>query len=253
MIQVEAAFSQMGKDLGLVGRYDENKTREIIFDCADILSEYPEAVIECAVQRVKDADAYLADVVTDGTKRIIVLTEADVYYPGLLRIELRAKISADRRKSATYTAQVVDSLRGQADKPGNPVPDSLNRLNETLGNAQKIEKTLELAVADADAATIRANESASNADKSAENADAAKERTEETTERAEEAITETNTATEAAKAATSAAQAAAASITFLTFEVSTDDGHLYVNNPERISGIGFEIDENGYLEVVVNG
>ena len=45
MITVNAAFGQEEKALGTLGRIGENETRQIVFDCSDILAEYPGYVI----------------------------------------------------------------------------------------------------------------------------------------------------------------------------------------------------------------
>lgn len=62
-------------------------------------------------------------------------------------------------------------------------------------------------------------------------------------------IAEVDAVIDDAKTATTAAQDAAASVSFITFDVNTDDGYLYLNNPERLSGINFAV-ENGYLNVL---
>lgn len=60
---------------------------------------------------------------------------------------------------------------------------------------------------------------------------------------------DTATAISNAQAATTAAKNAAASVSMLTFDIDTSDGYLYVNNPEILDGISFEVSD-GYLEVV---
>lgn len=51
MITIKAAFTDRDTTLGLLGRAGENGTRQIEFDCSEILTEYPAAVIVCAVKR----------------------------------------------------------------------------------------------------------------------------------------------------------------------------------------------------------
>lgn len=136
MITINAAFGQEEKVLGTLGRIGENETRQIVFDCSDILAEYPGAEIICVMQRHCDRTAYLADAVLAGNVLTVTLTDADVSASGDLRIELRALADGKIRKSAVYTGQVVSALRGQEDKPGSPAADLLNRLDATLDRAE---------------------------------------------------------------------------------------------------------------------
>ena len=145
MITINAAFGQEEKVLGTIGRIGENETRQIVFDCSDILAEYPGAEIVCVMQRHCDRIAYLADAVLDGNALTVTLTDADVSAPGDLRIELRALADGKIRKSAVYMGQVVSALRGAQDRPGNPIADVLNRIDMTISRAEE-------SIAEADAA-----------------------------------------------------------------------------------------------------
>lgn len=145
MIYIQSAFSQEEQRLELVGRQGEGGTRQLVFDCADVLAEYPDALIVCAMQRAGDRKAYLKDCATDGTNRAVTLESADVAVPGILKIELRALIGDDVRKSAVYIAKVAESLRGEQDRPGNPIADVLNRIDMTISRAEE-------SIAEADAA-----------------------------------------------------------------------------------------------------
>ena len=145
MITINAAFGQEEKVLGTLGRIGENETRQIVFDCSDILTEYPGAEIVCVMQRHCDRIAYLADAVLEGNALTVTLTDADVSAPGDLRIELRALTDGKIRKSAVYMGQVVSSLRGEQDRPGNPTADVLNRIDMTISRAEE-------SIAEADAA-----------------------------------------------------------------------------------------------------
>ena len=145
MITINAAFGQEEKVLGTLGRIGENETRQIVFDCSDILTEYPGAEIVCVMQRHCDRIAYLADAVLAGNVLTVTLTDADVSASGDLRIELRALTDGKIRKSAVYMGQVVSALRGEQDRPGNPTADVLNRIDMTISRAEK-------SIAEADAA-----------------------------------------------------------------------------------------------------
>lgn len=168
MITIESAFSQEERRLGIIGRQGENNTRQIAFDCEDILAEYPAAQIICAMQRTTDKEAYLADSTMQDKILIVTMSDADVSIPGTLRVELRAIIGEDIRKSAVYMAQVVASLIGQGDKPGNPVPDSLNRIDETLKSAEETQEKLERSLAQAETVTSAASDAAQSAREAAD-------------------------------------------------------------------------------------
>ncbi len=202
-IVIQAAFRQYECELGLIGRIGENVSRKIVFDCSEALSNGA-TTIACVCFRPDDVTPYPIELIVDGTDRYFLLTRKEVEKEGTITIELRA-INGDRvLKSAFFYGRVEKSLTGEADAPGEPLHDALDRLAVEMENAK--------------AATAAAKE-----------------------------------ATEEAQTATAAAQEAAASITLLTFDVDLSDGHLYVNNPERLDGIAFSVDENGYLEVNVDG
>lgn len=164
MITVNAVFGQEQKSLGTLGRVGENETRQIVFDCSDILAEYPGAEIVCVMQRHCDRTAYLADAVLDGNALTVTLTDADVSAPGDLRIELRALTDGKIRKSAVYMGQVVSALRGEQDRPGNPTADVLNRIDMTISRAEE-------SIAKADAAAKSAREVADTVQTKLDNGD----------------------------------------------------------------------------------
>ena len=134
-----------------------------MFDCSDILAEYPGAEIVCVMQRHCDRTAYLADAVLAGKALTVTLTDADVSAPGDLRIELRALADGKIRKSAVYMGQVVSALRGEQDRPGNPIADVLNRIDSTLQSATETQKKLLSALDGVDTAVDGANAAANNA------------------------------------------------------------------------------------------
>ena len=167
MITINAAFGQEEKVLGTLGRIGENETRQIVFDCSDILTEYPGAEIVCVMQRHCDRIAYLADAVLAGNVLTVTLTDADVSASGDLRIELRALTDGKIRKSAVYMGQVVSALRGEQDRPGNPIADVLNRIDSTLQSATETQKNLLSALDGVATAVDGANSAASAANTAA--------------------------------------------------------------------------------------
>lgn len=132
MIEIHAQFGQAPHyDLNMLGRAGENGTRQIVFDCADALQEYPNARIICAVLRPRDTTPYPAQLTGTGDTRILTLTRVETYLPGLLKLELRAVDGERVLKSALYAGRITESLQGDGDKPGNPMSDALNRLEST--------------------------------------------------------------------------------------------------------------------------
>ena len=147
MLEINAAFGQEGKNLGLVGRTGENASRRIVFDCEAVLGEFPGAGIVCALRRACDAEAYAKELTTDGKKRLLTLSAADVAAPGSLMIELRAVEADAIRKSAVYVGRIERGLSGQGDAPGNPVADTINNL-EARAKAASAAAAAAQAVAD---------------------------------------------------------------------------------------------------------
>ena len=139
MIEIHAQFGQAPHyDLNMLGRAGEHGTRQIVFDCADALREYPNARIICVVLRPRDTTPYPAQLTGTGDTRILTLTRVETYLPGLLKLELRAVDGERVLKSALYAGRITESLQGDGDKPGNPMSDALNRLESTIADAQTL-------------------------------------------------------------------------------------------------------------------
>ncbi len=179
MLEINAAFGQEGKNLGLVGRTGENASRRIVFDCEAVLGEFPGAGIVCALRRACDAEAYAKELTAEGKKRLLTLSAADVAAPGSLMIELRAVDADAVRKSAVYVGRIERGLSGQGDAPGNPVADTINSL-EARAKAASAAASAAQAVADEVQARLEAGEfkgepgkDGSDADVTAENVEKA--------------------------------------------------------------------------------
>lgn len=157
MLEINAAFGQEGKNLGLVGRTGENASRRIVFDCESVLGEFPDAGIVCALRRACDAEAYAKELTAEGKKRLLTLSAADVAAPGSLMIELRAVEADAVRKSAVYVGRVERGLSGQGDAPGNPVADTINNL-EARAKAASAAASAAQAVANEVQAKLEAGE-----------------------------------------------------------------------------------------------
>lgn len=130
-------FANSKQYLGKIARSGENNTRLLAFDCSAALDEYPDAQIIAVIQRPQ-GDPYTVTPDADGTIRRITLTGYDLEFNGHLQVELRV-IDGDKiLKSAIYTATVDDSIRGEADAPGQPVRDVLDRLDAEIKQAQAV-------------------------------------------------------------------------------------------------------------------
>ncbi len=164
MQTINATFTQEPGLLGVLGRADENGARQIVFDCSEVVSEYPDAQFVCAVKREFDIEAYEATITRDGNNITLVLTDVETFIAGTVRIELRAMSGDTLLKSAVYIGEILPSLRGQDDKPENPIPDVLNRIDTTLAEATATRDDLVKALDGVDTAVAKAETAADTAD-----------------------------------------------------------------------------------------
>ena len=130
-------FADSKQYLGKIARSGENNTRSLAFDCSAALAEYQNAQIIAVIQRPQ-GDPYTVTPDADGTIRQITLTSYDLEYNGHLQVELRVLDGDKILKSAIYTATVDESIRGEADAPGQPVRDVLDRLDAEIKQAQAV-------------------------------------------------------------------------------------------------------------------
>lgn len=119
-ITIQAEFGQSYKDLGFVGRVGENDSREIVFDCADALAQFPGASIVCVIKRACDTRPYSAPLTEDGYNRILPLLAAENAVAGQIMIELRAVSNDTILKSAVFSGRIAESLQGEGDRPATP-------------------------------------------------------------------------------------------------------------------------------------
>lgn len=162
-ITIQAEFGQSYKDLGFIGRVGENDSREIVFDCADALTQFPGASIVCVIRRACDTKPYSAPLTEDGSSRILPLSAVENAAAGQIMIELRAVSNDTILKSAMFSGRIAESLQGEGDRPGNPVRDVLDRVDSTLQSATETQKKLLSALDGVDTAVDGANTAAENA------------------------------------------------------------------------------------------
>lgn len=162
-ITIQAEFGQNYKDLGFIGRVGENDSREIVFDCADALTQFPGASIVCVIKRACDTKPYSAALTDEGYNRILPLSAVENAVAGQIMIELRAVSDDTVLKSAMFSGRIAESLQGEGDRPGNPASDMLNRIDSTLQSATETQKKLLSALDGVDTAVNGANSAAENA------------------------------------------------------------------------------------------
>lgn len=162
-ITIQAEFGQNYKDLGFVGRVGENDSREIVFDCADALAQFPGTSIVCVIKRACDTKPYSAVLTEDGNSRILPLSAVENAVAGQIMIELRAVSDDTILKSAMFSGRIAESLQGEGDRPVNPVRDVLDRIDSTLQSATETQKKLLSALDGVDTAVDGANTAAENA------------------------------------------------------------------------------------------
>lgn len=162
-ITINAEFGQNYKDLGFIGRVGENDSREIVFDCADTLTQFPGASIVCVIKRACDTKPYSAALTEDGYSRILPLSAVENAVAGQIMIELRAVSNDTILKSAMFSGRISESLQGEGDRPGNPVRDVLDRVDSALQSATETQEKLLSALDDVDTAVDGANTAAVNA------------------------------------------------------------------------------------------
>lgn len=162
-ITIQAEFGQNYKDLGFIGRVGENDSRQIVFDCADALTQFPGASIVCVIKRACDTKPYSAVLTDEGHNRILPLYAVENAVAGQIMIELRAVSNDTVLKSAMFSGRIAESLQGEGDRPGNPVRDVLDRVDSALQSATETQKKLLIALDGVDTAVNGANSAAENA------------------------------------------------------------------------------------------
>ena len=166
MITIKAAFTDRDTMLGLLGRVGENGTRQIEFDCSEILTEYPAAVIVCAVKRPGEESAYYADMQAEGALRRLILRDVETEKPGTLKLELSALDGEKQRRTTLYAGAIASGLTRTDEEPSNPEKD----LIDYIADAETVKQEASNAAKDALAAAGRAADAASEIENMTANA-----------------------------------------------------------------------------------
>ena len=152
--------------LGLLGRVGENGTRQIEFDCSEILTEYPAAVIVCAVKRPGAESAYYADMQAEGALRRLILRDVETEKPGTLKLELSALDGEKQRRTTLYAGAIASGLTRTDKEPSDPEKD----LIDYIADAETVKQEASNAAKDALAAAGRAADAASEIENMTANA-----------------------------------------------------------------------------------
>lgn len=166
MITIKAAFTDKDTMLGLLGRAGENGTRQIEFDCSEILTEYPAAVIVCAVKRPGEESAYYADMQAEGALRRLILRDVETEKPGTLKLELSALDGEKQRRTTLYAGAIASGLTRTDEEPSDPEKD----LIDYIADAETVKQEASNAAKDALAAAGRAADAASEIENMTANA-----------------------------------------------------------------------------------
>ena len=166
MITIKAAFTDKATMLGLLGRAGENGTRQIEFDCSEILTEYPAAVIVCAVKRPGEESAYYADMQAEGALRRLILRDVETEKPGTLKLELSALDGEKQRRTTLYAGAIASGLTRTDEEPSDPEKD----LIDYIADAEAVKQEASNAAKDALAAAGRAADAASEIENMTANA-----------------------------------------------------------------------------------
>lgn len=166
MITIKTAFTDRDTMLGLLGRVGENGTRQIEFDCSEILTEYPAAVIVCAVKRPGEESAYYADMQAEGALRRLILRDVETEKPGTLKLELSALDGEKQRRTTLYAGAIASGLTRTDEEPSDPEKD----LIDYIADAETVKQEASNAAKDALAAAGRAADAASEIENMTANA-----------------------------------------------------------------------------------
>lgn len=142
VIKIRKPFDAYALELGIIGRVGENGMRRIDFDCAEALSEWPDAEIICICLRPGGSSPYSIPLIADKGHRILTLTAAELASPGTLTLELHVVVGDRVLKSARHTGKVLESLWGEGDAPGMPVRDALDRLEAEINTARSLADSI---------------------------------------------------------------------------------------------------------------
>lgn len=226
-------------DVLMLGKTGENLAATVRFPVASWIEAHGIGTFQLLVKRNGDVYPYPAEVLlADETYVLWNITESDVANPGYGKCELQYFVDNILAKSWTWVTKVVQSLDDTEEDPPEPYESW-------------VQSVL--------AAGSAAQASAVSADASADRAEAAADRAEDARDAAIEAaesagISASNAQNYEAQSAINAqaAEYAARTMSYATFTMD-EYGHVIIINSERLGTTSFELNENGHLEVILNG
>ena len=135
-----------------IGRVQENEYRRVVFDVADVLRDYPDAVFTVMNQRIQDTEAYpvpSAQLSVEGGTLYWTLKAGDLAYEGVGRCEVIARSGSVVAKSAVWSVWVEEALDGDAEPPA-PWEGWVEQVTEAAERAEAAAELLESPGAEAE-------------------------------------------------------------------------------------------------------
>ena len=135
-----------------IGRVQENEYRRVVFDVADVLRDYPDAVFTVMNQRIQDVEAYpvpSAQLSVEGGALYWTLKAGDLAYEGVGRCEVIARSGSVVAKSAVWSVWVEEALDGDAEPPA-PWEGWVEQVTEAAERAEAAAELLESPGAEAE-------------------------------------------------------------------------------------------------------
>ena len=207
-----------------IGKTGENDDLQIRFPIADWVSPGYPGTFQLLHRRSKDAFARPVAVTADDQYVYWLVSESDVAYVGEGACELHYNAPGIIGKSQTWVTEVYPSESPDGDEPEEPFK---SWVDDVLAVASEVKQSAEQAESSAESAK--------------EFAESAKEFAESAKEFAE-----------SAEKSAEVAQGAVNKMSYVNFEFD-DNGDLIIVNSERLVGTNFSLNDDGDLEVEING
>lgn len=226
-------------DVLFLGKTGENLATTVRFHVSAWIADHGVGTFQLLVKRNGDVYPYPASIALAEEAYVLWdVTESDVAYPGYGKCELNYYVNNVLAKSWTWGTKVVQAL----DDTEQEVPEPYESWVQSVLAAGSA----------AQSSAIDAEDSAERAETAADRAEDARDAAIEASEAA--AISASNAQTYEAQSAINAqaAEYAARTMSYATFTMD-EFGHVIIINSERLGTTSFQLNEEGHLEVILNG
>ena len=200
-----------------IGKTGENNDLQIRFPISDWVTPGYTGTFQLLHRRSKDTIAQPVTVASDDEYVYWLVSESDVAYVGEGSCELQYNAPGIVGKSKTWVTEVYPSESPVGETPEEPFKSWMDNVLAAASNVKQ---------------------SAESAKESAESAESAKDLAKESAESAKESA--------------NVAQGAVNKMSYVNFELDSE-GNLVINNSERLVGTDFTLNDDGDLEVEING